>query len=277
MNLLSDTDLLKLLANQPSKVISGVDLKSPSTQVHGCTVELRIGEIFQPGAEEGKLGSAAKPRDGLTLAEGETAVVRTIESFKLSDSQTAFVFPVSKVSLQGLLMTNPGQVDPGYDGPLHVTVINMGREGYRLEKGNRFLRAVIFNLDNPVTTPYVPKAGAVTPITDELLQTLSPDFLSVSARGAAAAKKEIDSAMRTNALWQFAFPAVVAAIAACASAYITNWSLSEDFEDRIAGIENRTKEVNAELRLLKLEGDFPTEKRLNTLEGRLQSLESKRK
>lgn len=237
-------------------------------------------------------------------------MVRTIESFKLDDSHAALVLPVSSVSLQGLLMTNPGQVHPGYQGKLHVTVINMGRQPFMLKKGDRLLHALIFKLDQPVSSSYpAPTAapgtasptkapsrcdrllrtlirkldevssarsqkpsGGRSPISQELLDTLSPDFLSVSSRGKAAAKSEIDAAVRSNAVWQYFFPAIAAALSAFGTAWFTNDSLTKDFERRIADMEKQTQQANADLRLRKLESDFPTEKRLNSIEEILRQI-----
>lgn len=124
MALMIDTDLRAQVG--AAQLMDGVDLTNLAKQVRGCAVEMRIGDIFRPGSDPQKPGSAGHPRERYALSEGETAVVRTIESFKLGDSHTALVLPVSSVSLQGLLMTNPGQVDPGYHGQLHVTVMRYG-------------------------------------------------------------------------------------------------------------------------------------------------------
>src|SRR5262245_59218383 len=137
MSLMVDTDLRPRIGAQSAELVQGVKPDELEKQVHGCAVELRIGDIFRPGTEPTKPGSADFPREGLVVSEGETAVIRTIESFKLSSAHTALVLPVSSVSLQGLLMTNPGQVDPGYEGHVYVTVINMGRQPYLLKRGDR--------------------------------------------------------------------------------------------------------------------------------------------
>jgi deoxycytidine triphosphate deaminase len=302
MGLMIDSELRDLVGATVPQIMDGVEKANLTTQVHGTAVEMRIGDIFRPGSEPQKPGSADCPRERYVLSEGETAVIRTIESFKLDSQHTALVLPVSSVSLQGLLMTNPGQVDPGYEGPVHVTVINMGHQPYMLRKGDRLLRALVFKLDKAVASPYcaqkpatdvsgsvasVPQvrqllrklitkldellarpSRARAPISQELLDTLSPDFLSVSARGSQAAKREIDAAIRANTIWQFAFPAIVAALSALGGAWITNHSLSNDFDHRIKTMEDQ----KADTRLHTLEDDFPTEKRLNSIEESLRQL-----
>jgi dCTP deaminase len=308
MTLMIDKDLRNEIGAAPPRLVSGIDAKNLEDFVHGCAVEFRIGEIFVPGSAKDEAGSADHPRERHALGEGATAVIRTLESFQLDSQHTAVVFPVSSVSLQGLLMTNPGHVDPGYKGSLHVTVINMGRQPFLLRKGDRLLRALIFDLSREVASPYekrstapgtparagsvglsrlrdkllmrtistlegmrTPKQGSASPgpVTGELLSTLSPDFLSVSSRGAAAAKREIDGAMRASAIWQFALPAIVAGLTAFGTAWLTNNSLTNQFSERLATVEA----VKASDRISKLEGDFANEKRMTELETRLQKVE----
>jgi dCTP deaminase len=271
MSLVLDTDLRREISANPPNLVVGVKSSNLQTQIHGCAVELRIGGIFRPGTEPNKAGSASKPRRDIVLKEGETAVLQTLESFDLDDSHTALVFPISSVCLKGLLMTNPGHVDPGYKGQLHVTVINMGREPYPLKSGDRLLRALIFKLTSNVSTT----AGSANPLEDDVLDRLSPDFLSVNARVADAAKREIDAAIRMNGWLQYGLPALAAILGAIVSGYWTNLSNAKDFERRIAAIESQGAKVNADVRLLKLEADFPTQDRLETLENKVSEMSKK--
>lgn len=241
--------------------------KVANENVRACSIDLRIGDIYRPGSKAQHPGSAARPRKRYSLLEGETAVVRTLEVFKLSSKHAAVVLPVGGVSRHGLLMTNPGHVDPGYQGELHVTVINMAREPFLLKSGDRLLRALLFELSDAVEKPYSESAA---PVDDELLESLAPDFLSVTARGAAAAKREIDKAVRTNAALQYVVPALVAGVVGLASAWLTSSSLNSSFENRVGMLEEQTKRADADIRLRKLENDFPTERRLQSIENKLE-------
>lgn len=271
MSLVTDTDLIAAVTGNPAKLVVGVDPANVQRQVHGCAVELLIGDIFRPGSEPQKLGSAESPRRELVLKEGETAVVRTLESFELDQAHTAVVLPVSSVSFKGLLMTNPGHVDPGFKGQLHVTVINMGREPYVLVRKERLLRALIFKLAKDAQKP----AKAAAALDNENLDRLSPDFLSVNTRVLEATKREIDSAIRANGWLQYGLPALAAIVGAALSGYWTNLSNTKDFERRIAAIEAQGEKVNADVRLLKLEAEFPTEDRLETLENKVNDMSRK--
>jgi len=167
-------------------------------------------------------------------------------------------------------MTNPGHVDPGYAGCLHVTVINMSSKPYALVPNARFLRALVFKLDSPVTTPFKVPAIPQSPISDELLERLSPDFLDVTGRALAAAKKAIDSATRANVWAQYGLPAAAALGAALITGLVTYFAQARNVEDQIQAL----KEVNAAKRLDDLENRIPTAQRLQTLEFEMERLKA---
>ena len=85
-----------------------------------------------------------------------------------------------------MLTTNPGLVDPGYWGKLHLTVINMGKDVFTLGEGDRILRLTLFRLQ--AAQPRHEQEVA-SPIDEELLAKLSPDFLSVNDRVSGAIEK----------------------------------------------------------------------------------------
>jgi dUTPase len=99
--------------------------KSP---VQASSVDLHIGAILLPGVDEDDPGSVTKPQTDLALKFGHTVVITTQEQLNLPNSIAAFGFPPAHLSFRGLLMTNPGHVDPGYAGPMRFTVMNVGKE-----------------------------------------------------------------------------------------------------------------------------------------------------
>lgn len=267
MGFITDKHLRLAAASQPPQIIEGIDPSQIKTSIQGCAIDLHIGAVFRPGREAGHPGSAALPHLlAVTLQEGETAVVRTREHFKLDHRHAALVFPASRVSIQGLLMTNPGHVDPGYEGAVHVTVINMGREPFPLIPNERILRALVYELDQPVDSPKPASAGTV--VTDELLSKLSPDFLSVGDRTAKAAKREIDASVKRSQWLQFGFPALATLIGVVVTSSLTSCTTTARYAERIQALEK----ANALDRLQKLELNYPTEKRLLQLETELKAM-----
>lgn len=56
-------------------------------------------------------------------------------------------FPPTSVSAKGVLMTNPGHVDPGFIGHLQFTLINMGKDRFTLAQADRIVTLLLFELD----------------------------------------------------------------------------------------------------------------------------------
>lgn len=269
MGILIDTELRIGAIATPPALLTGFDKVRLDTSIRGCAVDLHIGSVYRPGAKDGEPGSASKPFAlSVVLNEGETALVQTLESFKLDAQHAAFVFPASSVSIQGLLMTNPGHVDPGYEGPVHVTVINMGREPYALQPKDRLLRGLIYKLDSPVASP---KVGGVARalVTQELLNKLSPDFLSVSQRTATAAKKEIDASVKRSTFLQYVVPALATFVGVALTSTLTTCTSTARFDERIKSLED-AKAVD---RLKTLELNYPTERRLVEIENQLRRIQ----
>lgn len=259
MGILNDEEIRAKVSASPPLLITGINVNNLTPDLRGCSLDLHIGAIFRPGVKAGESGSASQPRIlSVVLKEGETAIIQTRESFDLDLNYAAFVSPVSSISIKGLLMTNPGHVDPGYKGKINVTVINMGREAFSLEPGARILRSFLYKLDTPATiTP-----PAARPISQELLDKLSPDFLSVNSRTAAAAAFEV-----AKATWKFqALQLVVPLIAAVLTYFLATYSVSAKFEERIKALET----INSVERLKTLELNYPMEKRLLQIEEQLK-------
>jgi dCTP deaminase len=265
MGILQDVQLRAHVSAVTPELVLNLDLSSLEKDVRGCAIDLHVGEIFRPGTDKEKPGSADHPlKLAVTLKEGETALVRTREIFKLDAEHAAFVFPANQVSIQGLLMTNPGHVDPGYEGPIHVTVINMGRAAFPLRPGDRLLRAIIHRLDGPAVSPL---AGSLpSPVTQELLSKLSPDFLSVQDRTAAAAKKEVAEAVKRGTLLQYLVPALASAVAVVATHYLE----AAHYDARL----KRLEEIKVKERLSALELNYPTAKVLLELQEQIKALQT---
>ncbi|MDA8520125.1 dCTP deaminase domain-containing protein [Acidovorax sp. NCPPB 4044] len=242
MQLLTYTELSDYVAKY--KLLKGVK----ESNIRGCTVDLTVGAIYVPGSSPDKLGSITKPREEWSLAQGATVVIKTSEKFLLGGRHAAVVFPASSVSLKGLLMTNPGHVDPNFEGHLHVTVINMGLQPFSLKKGDRLLRTMVFELHRS-TELNVSSA----PMNEELLDRLSPDFMDMNKRVNDATMRAMDSNDRRNVLRQAAMPLVIAIVTAGLTVLAGYLSVKEKIDDRIGRLETVNKELNVAVRLEKLD------------------------
>jgi deoxycytidine triphosphate deaminase len=116
MKLLND-EMLCDYVNRPDPLLVkglktpvGFDKDSP---VQPSSIDLHIGSIYVPGTKHGEDGSEDKALTSHTLGPGQTALVTTLETLNLPNNVAAIGFPPSRISAQGILMTNPGHVDPG--------------------------------------------------------------------------------------------------------------------------------------------------------------------
>jgi len=107
------------------------DPYASDSPIQPSSLDLTIGEIFVPPerVEPGCLLRSEALED-YSLSQGQTALVYTQEVIKLAGKIGAFGFPPASVSSRGLLMTNPGHIDPGFEGKLSFTVINMARDRF---------------------------------------------------------------------------------------------------------------------------------------------------
>jgi deoxycytidine triphosphate deaminase len=136
-----------LVTNLKAKNGQWFDAESP---IQACSVDLHIGKIFIPGKSGKDEGSQDSPLDLHTLESGQTAVVSTLEDLCLPHDISAIGFPPNRISVQGILMTNPGHIDPGYSGPMRFTIINMGKTHFVLRREDPIVTLLFMKLSQPV-------------------------------------------------------------------------------------------------------------------------------
>ena len=270
--IVNDGEIQKLIRQENNPLLTDYDepkdWRSKDSLVQPCSIDLHIGEIYQPGVKSGKPGSAGHPKTELVLRTGQTAVVATRESIHLEANYAGFGFPPSHVSAKALLMTNPGHVDPGYNGRLRFTVINMGREDYVLRHKDVIVTMLIFKLDVGADASYSqrnPRSAA--PAIDQAdIDILSPDFVDVEKRASAIARRTLVSAT--------AAATVLAAIVGWGSNWMAQQSEGiDDLKTRLTRVEVANANLAKELQAAKeqFEKKFDLDHRLATLESQNKS------
>jgi dUTP pyrophosphatase len=81
----------------------------------------------------------------VTLAPGVPALVPTGLAIELPSGYEAQVRPRSGLALRhGISMPNaPATIDPGYRGEIRVILLNLGREAYTVEVGDRIAQMIV--------------------------------------------------------------------------------------------------------------------------------------
>ncbi|HEY6431907.1 MAG TPA: hypothetical protein VIZ17_07970 [Acetobacteraceae bacterium] len=263
MSVLVDHEINALLKQAPPLAtnVSVDDFIGPKSPVQAASLDLTIGDIFLPGVGKDELGDITSPRTSYMLLEGQTAVVRTKEVLHMPHDLIAIGFPPASLSVRGLLMTSPGQVDPGYNGPLHLTVINMSKDPFRLPQGERIMRLIFMKLNaKPQATYDVRHRGPyVSLITRELMAGLSPDFLGVERR----ASQISDAAVTKAQLWSAGIAALLAAVITVGVPALTSDSFTP-LKDEIAQLKAHLTVLDGRL------GEEALKERLQRIEDSLK-------
>ena len=220
-----------------------------NSKIQPASLDLTIGRILLP--IEGQ-DDKVREETNVSLEQGETVVVETHEFLSMPRTVAAIGFPPATVSRNGLLMTNPGHVDPGFKGRLRFTVINLGRKPIELASGNPICTLLIFSVAEPdraydqLDTTEKP----VGPTDAVLLARLSKDFLNFSDR----IKTTVAGELRTA---QIATPIISGILAILltilANIVANNLSVVNELKAKVAGLEKEVAVKDLTTRIEKLE------------------------
>jgi dUTP pyrophosphatase len=99
---------------------------------------------YAHGPEE-DAGMDLRAAEDALLKPGEPALIPTGLAIELPPGSEAQVRPRSGLALKHAitLPNSPATIDPGYRGEIRVILLNLGREEYRVERGDRIAQLVI--------------------------------------------------------------------------------------------------------------------------------------
>ncbi len=236
MRLLRDEDLIASITAAPPAVpyADGVKLSnnrySKESPVQAASLDLHIGDIYLPGKKETEIGGTKNSKFDVELETGATAVVTTREILHLPANIAGIGFPPSRVSFKGLLVTNPGHVDPGYEGVMRFTVINMAKEPYHLRTGDRIVRLLLFEMDKAAQSDWgVRNPDGSQPPTQDDINLLSKDFVDVERRAETIARKH---GLRVSTLIAGGFTAITLILGAVSSGHLFHNAEIEDLKKK---------------------------------------------
>jgi dCTP deaminase len=253
MALMVDRELKVLVAPQqpagqppvpPLVSATSAEIGKWDSKIQPASLDLTIGRILIPAEGDGDDEVHEEP--SLSLAQGETVVVETHECLSMPRTVAAIGFPPSTISRDGLLMTNPGHVDPGFAGRLKFTVINLGKKPIELASGKPICTLLFFSIPAPdhaydqldkIEKPAAPSEAAQ-------LRRLSKDFLSFNDR----IKSSVSSGLKTAQIGVPIISGVLAIILALVvNTIATTTGGVNDLRVKIAGmektIENQQKAI----------------------------------
>jgi len=259
MKLLRDTDIISLVEGEKG-IIEALpkprDWNDKNSPIQPSSVDLHIGKIYLPGTKRDDTGGVEKPKDQHVLRTGHTAVVVTLEKLILPNNIAGIGFPPARVSSQGLLMTNPGHVDPGYEGPMHFTVINMGREHYVLTKGNEIVTMMLFELTDTVSKGWLERRDGkkASPLNQKILDGLCSDFMNVKRRAERISNKAVKRAMFLVKLVGAMAPIIIGVAVVLGNWIVPAWKTPlSNVQTRVTVLEERIDITNVKDRIKEIE------------------------
>jgi len=123
-----------------------------AASIQPSSYDLRVGTVFR----DGQIIKQDHQRAGeqFVIQPGEIVSLLTMEELHLPDDMIAIAFPMNKWSSEGLLVLNPGYVDPGFKGPLSVKIVNLRKTRISISRGQAIFTVSFFRIGGSTTHPY---------------------------------------------------------------------------------------------------------------------------
>jgi len=210
MTFLADSDFKRIISDGPQSPIRGADLAGSldgiQSQIQPCSIDLRIDEILLPCEGEDVTEASVRRTRLYGLKVGQSVRVVTQERFALPDDIGGLVFAPARLTRRGIVVPDIGHIDPGFDGPLRFTLINMGRDEHSLKAGDMVATALLFRLQAPVGRSLRDRKDGPQPYAEGITDTshLSSDFLNIEKRIRTGAASEVRRLMGKSG-WKYAF------------------------------------------------------------------------
>jgi deoxycytidine triphosphate deaminase len=111
--------------------------------------DLRIGTIYK----DGEIISKDSPKSKYYFTKikpSEIVNFHTLEKVKIPHDCCGTVFALNSFSSQGLLILNPGHIDPGFEGYISVCAINLSEKEFDVNLGEPIFTLIIEKLNESV-------------------------------------------------------------------------------------------------------------------------------
>jgi deoxycytidine triphosphate deaminase len=120
--------------------------------IQACSYDLRVGTII-------KSGKVIRDTDSTTdqsveVLPGEIVTIITLEEVTLSGKIAGLAFEMNQWSSQGLLVLNPGHIDPGFSGPLSIKALNLRKTSITLRFHDPIFTILFMELTGDTDKPY---------------------------------------------------------------------------------------------------------------------------
>jgi deoxycytidine triphosphate deaminase len=117
--------------------------------VEPASYDLRAGIVLWKEEDSSRIelrdfdeGKEAWQRPVVTLRPGQMVFVITHEELKLTETVCATVYSRNKLQKENILALNAGHIDPGFEGPIMIRLINLSAVPWSLRLGEAIFTAV---------------------------------------------------------------------------------------------------------------------------------------
>jgi len=131
----------------------GIFTEAVEGNYNNAVYDIRVGKIIT--MKGGEVGSYKIPPQGMV-------VVVSTEQLTMPTNVVGYAHVRTSLSSKGIMAINIGILDPGYTGYLSSTLLNFGKEGFLIQKGDSFLRTT-FHLLQSVEVEKPHKSKSLTP------------------------------------------------------------------------------------------------------------------
>ncbi|MGP0628563.1 dCTP deaminase [Nitrospina sp. 32_T5] len=125
---------------------------SNNENVQPCSYDLRIGTIFSGSKKIDE--NHTENTDAIKIEPGEVVSILTMETLKMPNNIVGTVFPLNGMSSEGLLVLNPGHIDPGFNGPITVIALNLRKVNLTIQRGDKIFTVIFERLPIAPEKPY---------------------------------------------------------------------------------------------------------------------------
>ncbi|ASE81957.2 TPA: hypothetical protein U2I11_004658 [Citrobacter koseri] len=225
---------------QSGKIFNLTETNINNVKIQPSSIDLTVKFIHIPGKKNTKKSHTIEP--------GETVILELNEVFSLSNEISGIVFPKNTLSKNGIIMTNPGHVDPGYKGILTLYLVNMSKENFNLREKDAVARLLLFKTSSP-TNGY--QGPSPIQVDQSQLERMGKDFAGLDTRIPVA----IGKVLSKWSVGLFVLVALMLSIVGLAvpvaftitSSYLDN---TKDLKQNIKDQEQKIEKLNKEIIIL---------------------------
>lgn len=178
--MLGRSEIIKLIDEENILSVDGSSTEDIKNRTQASSVDLTIKSIYTADKTISNsnidIGNAGL--DLIDLEPGQTIVIQVAERFDLPSMIGGIIFPPNSMSKSGVIMTNPGHIDPLFSGYISVYLVNMGKSPVRLKKGSKVATLLLYYINGDVGESNISGGG----VSKEQVLTLSKDFANLDTR-----------------------------------------------------------------------------------------------